>query len=308
MNVTDKHAVIETLYFPPSHIIINIITGNDTHQMDGTMGTYSLCTHTMKYLEKEAFDLSEAMVIVMNIRTKKALVTGGSRGIGYEIARRLIDAGADVVITGRNEETLHAAAETLGAKWIVWDIADISVMQEKFDRCVSMLGGFDTLVSNAGVLTPQHEWGVGMLDLTEDEWDAVMNVNLKGAYFMMQTAVRYLYRNQIRGNVLNIASVAATEPGYGPYVTSKCGLVNLTRGWGKFFAPYGIVINGIGPGPVATEMNNWHAGDSLEHERIPTGRFLTVEEVGAMAMYLLSEEANQVIGQTFMIDGAYDIK
>jgi NAD(P)-dependent dehydrogenase (short-subunit alcohol dehydrogenase family) len=248
------------------------------------------------------------MVIIMVLRTKRALITGGSRGIGYEIARRLTEAGADVVITGRTEKPLRAAAEMLGVQWLVWDAADISVMQENFDRCVSMMGGFDTLVSNAGILTPQHEWGIGMLDLTEAEWDAVMNVNLKGAFFMMQTAVRYLYINKIRGNVLNIASVAATEPGYGPYVTSKCGLVNLTRGWGRFFAPHGIVINGIGPGPVATEMNNWHKGDPLEHTRIPTGRFLTVEEVGAMAMYLLSEEANQVIGQTFFIDGAYDIK
>jgi len=244
----------------------------------------------------------------MSIRTKKALITGGSRGIGYEIARRLCEAGADVVITGRKEETLRPAAESIGAKWLVWDIADISVMQKNFDKCVAMLGGFDTLVSNAGVLTPKHEWGMGMLELTEDEWDAVMDINLKAAYYIMQTAVRYLYHNKIRGNVLNIASVAATEPGYGPYVTSKCGLVNLTRGWGKQFAPHGIVINGIGPGPVATEMNHWHEGDSMEHPRIPTGRFLTVGEVGTMAMYLLSEEANQIIGQTIMIDGAYDIK
>ena len=91
---------------------------------------------------------------------------------------------------GRNEEALRSAAEKIGAKWIVWDVADISVMQENFDKCVSMLDGFDTLVSNAGVLTPQHEWGIGMLDLTEDEWDTVMDINLKGAYFMMHSAVK----------------------------------------------------------------------------------------------------------------------
>ena len=135
----------------------------------------------------------------MSIRTKKALVTGGSRGIGYEIARRLCEVGADVVITGRKEETLRSAAESIGAKWLVWDIADISVMQENFDKCVAMLGGFDTLVSNAGVLTPRHEWGMGMLELTEDEWDAVMDINLKAAYFIMQTAVRYLYHNSCFG-------------------------------------------------------------------------------------------------------------
>lgn len=244
----------------------------------------------------------------MTIRGTKALVTGGSRGIGYEIAAQLVKNGVKVVITGRKEETLKAAADKIGAEYLVWDIADISVMQKNFDRVVEMLGGLDIAVSNAGVVTPQHEWGMGMLNLTEAEWDYVMDINLKASYFFMQTVVRYYYQNQIKGNLLNIASVAATEPFYGPYATSKGGVVGLTRGWGKQFAPYGIVINGIGPGPIATEMNNWHEGDSMHHDRIPTGRFGTVEEVGSLAMYLLSEEANQLIGQTIILDGAYDIK
>ncbi len=244
----------------------------------------------------------------MGIRGTKALVTGGSRGIGYEIARRLVLEGVRVVVTGRDPETLRAAAETIGAEHLVWDIADLSVMQSSFDRAAGMLGGLDIVVSNAGVLTPQHEWGMGMLDLTEDEWDRVMDINLKASYFLMQTTVRHFYRNGIPGNLLNVASVAATEPYYGPYAVSKGGVAGLTRGWGKTFAPYGIVINGIGPGPTATEMNGWHPGDPMEHPRIPSGRFCTVEEVGGLAMYLLSEEACQIIGQTVILDGAYDIK
>ena len=214
----------------------------------------------------------------------------------------------DVVITGRNEDQLKTSAEEIGARYLVWDIADISVMQTNFDRCVELFDGIDIVVSNAGVLTRKNEWGMGMLELTEDEWDRVMNINLKGAYFMMQTAVRYMYHNKIKGNVLNISSVAATEPYYGPYAASKGGVTGLTRGWGRQFAPYGIVINGIGPGPIATEMNHWHEGDSMEHSRIPTGRFGTVEEVAQLAMYLLSEEANQIVGHTVIMDGAYDIK
>lgn len=242
------------------------------------------------------------------LRGNKALVTGGSRGIGREIARRLVRAGAHVCITGRREGTLKAAAEAIGADYLCWDITDISRMKSNFDTVTEKLGGLDIVVSNAGVLTQQHEWGLGMLDLTEQEWDEVMNVNLKAAYFLMQTTIQYYYQNKIKGNLLNIASVAATEPYYGPYGASKGGLVGLTRGWGKQFAPYGIVINGIGPGPVATEMNHWHEGDSMQHDRIPTGRFCTVEEVGGLAMYLLSKEANQIIGQTVIMDGAYDIK
>ena len=247
-------------------------------------------------------------ITAMKTRGTKALVTGGSRGIGFGIARRLTLDGVKVVITGRNEKTLREAAERIGADYIVWDIADTDVMRENFDRAKEMLGGLDILVSNAGVLTPAHEWGMSMLELTPEEWDNVMNVNLRGAYFMMQTAVRHMYENKIRGNVLNIASVAATEPFYGPYCTSKAGVVGLTRGWGKQFAPYGIVINGIGPGPVATEMNGWHEGDPMDHSRIPTGRYLTVEEVSSLAMYMLSDEATQMVGETVMIDGGYDIK
>lgn len=244
----------------------------------------------------------------MAIRGTKALITGGSRGIGREIAKRLSDAGVKVVITGRREETLKACAEEIGAEYIVWDISDISVMQKNFDRAKEMLGGLDIAVSNAGVLTPQHEWGMGMLHLTEDEWDNVMDINLKASYFFMQTTVRYFYENKIPGNLLNIASVAATEPFYGPYAASKGGVLGLTRGWGRQFAPYGIVINGIAPGPIATEMNHWHEGDSMHHDRIPTGRFGTVGEIAGLAMYLLSEEANQIVGETVIMDGAYDIK
>lgn len=242
------------------------------------------------------------------IRGKKALVTGGSRGIGREIARRLVSEGVRVVITGRNEKTLREAATQIGAEYLCWDITDIAGMQEKFDTVVRMTDGLDIVVSNAGVLTEDHEWGMGMLELSEREWDVVMDTNLKAPYFLMQTAVGYFYRNGIRGNFLHIASVAATEPYYGPYATSKGGVVGLTRGWGKQFAPYGIVINGIAPGPIATEMNGWHEGDSMHHDRIPTGRFGTVEEVGGLAIYLLSEEANQIVGQTVIMDGAYDIK
>ncbi len=244
----------------------------------------------------------------MSLRGTKAIVTGGSRGIGFAIAGKLKEAGASVVINGKNEQRLREAAEKLGVQYLAWDVADISIMQEKFDACVAMLGGCDIFVNNAGVLTSDNEWGLEKLYMREQEWDRVMNINLKGAYFMMQTAVRYMYENKIQGNVLNVNSVAATEPLSGPYGASKAGMFGLTRGWGKDFAPYGIVINGIAPGPIATDMNNWHEGDSLRNDRIPSGRFGTADEVASLAMYLLSEEASQIIGHSVICDGAYDIK
>lgn len=243
----------------------------------------------------------------MGIRGSRAIVTGGSRGIGFAIAEELVKAGVSVVITGRNASTIREAAEKIGALPLEWDISDISQMPEKFAKCTDMLGGCDILVNNAGVFDLVG-WGMGMLRVSEADWDRVIDVNLKAAFFIMQTAAKYMYENKIKGNILNISSVAANEPLQGPYGVSKAGLFGLTRGWAKNLAPYGIVVNGIAPGPVATEMNGWKPGDPLEHPRIPTGRFATAEEIGRLAMFLLSEEADQIVGHTVVCDGAYDIK
>ena len=113
----------------------------------------------------------------MKIRGNKAIVTGGSRGIGLEIARELVKAGVSVVITGRNSESLGKAAAECGAIPVVWDISDISRMKAKFDECVGILGGFDILVNNAGVFDPVG-WGMGILNVTEKDWDRVMDINL----------------------------------------------------------------------------------------------------------------------------------
>ena len=98
------------------------------------------------------------------------------------------------------------------------------------------------------------------------------------------------------------------EPTNGAYGASKIAATGLTRGWGKRFASEGIVINGIAPGPVATEMNGWHEGDPMEHDRIPFGRFATIDEIASLAMHLLSKEAEMICGETVVLDGAYAIR
>ena len=124
----------------------------------------------------------------------------------------------------------------------------------------------------------------------------------------MQAAVKYMLSNSVRGNILNVTSVAGYEPVRGAYGASKIAATGLTRGWGRMFADDGITINGIAPGPVATEMNNWHEGDSMENDRIPFGRFSTIEECAKLAMFLLSKEAEMVCGETVVLDGAYAIR
>lgn len=245
------------------------------------------------------------------IKGNKAIVTGASRGIGFAIAKELVNAGCSVVITGRNEKTLKVAAEKIGKTAIpmVWNASDIDLAAAKINEAAEILGGLDIVVNNAGIFAQRNEWSkTDLLQTTVDEWQSVMKTNTSAIFFTMQAAVNYMLENNIKGNILNVTSVAGYEPVYGAYGASKIAATGLTRGWGKMFANDGITINGIAPGPVATEMNNWHEGDPMKHDRIPFGRFTTVEEIAKLAMYLLSEEAKMVCGETVVLDGAYSIR
>lgn len=242
---------------------------------------------------------------------KRALVTGASRGIGYAIAKKLSQNDCKVVITGRKIETLERVADELGENVLpmVWNAMDFDKANEKIAQAADMLGGLDIVVNNAGIFAQRSEWDKHeLLKTTPSEWSNVIAVNASAVFFTMQAAVRYMLENHIKGNILNITSVAGEEPVYGAYGGSKILATGLTRGWGKMFAADGITINGIAPGPVATEMNDWHEGDSMKHDRIPYGRFATIDEIAELAMYLLDEKARMVCGETVIIDGAYAIR
>lgn len=242
---------------------------------------------------------------------RKALVTGASRGIGYAIAKKLVQNGDAVVITGRKKETLERAAAELGKNVfpMVWDAAEFDKAEEKIREAAEMLGGLDIVINNAGIFARRSEWDKrSLLQTTAKEWQEVIDVNASAVFFTMQASVNYMLKNAVKGNILNITSVAGEEPVFGAYGGSKILATGLTRGWGKMFASDGITINGIAPGPVATEMNNWHEGDSMKHDRIPYGRFATIDEVAALAMYLLEEKAKMICGETVIIDGAYSIR
>lgn len=242
---------------------------------------------------------------------RKALVTGASRGIGYAIAKKLVQNGDAVVITGRKKETLERAAAELGKNVfpMVWDAAEFDKAEEKIREAAEMLDGLDIVINNAGIFARRSEWDKrSLLQTTAKEWQEVIDVNASAVFFTMQASVNYMLKNAVKGNILNITSVAGEEPVFGAYGGSKIFATGLTRGWGKMFASDGITINGIAPGPVATEMNNWHEGDSMKHDRIPYGRFATIDEVAALAMYLLEEKAKMICGETVIIDGAYSIR
>ena len=245
------------------------------------------------------------------LKGNKAIVTGASRGIGFAIAKELAKNGCNVVITGRNIKTLQEAAEKIEGNIIpmVWDASQVEIADSKISEAASLMGGLDIVVNNAGIFAQRNEWSKKtLLETNVNEWESVMKTNTSSIFFTMQSAVKHMLDNGIKGNILNVTSVAGYEPVYGAYGASKTAAIGLTRGWGKMFAGDGITINGIAPGPVATEMNNWHEGDPMDHDRIPFGRFATSKEIANLAMYLLSKEAEMVCGETIILDGAYAIR
>lgn len=235
-----------------------------------------------------------------------ALVTGGTSGIGFFIAQAFLDAGAYVIITGRNRERLDNAIMKLNSDKKVYGLelnnTDIPAFDEKFNDVLATvqkdgISQIDILVNNAGV---NYQ---GMPNATEEEYDQVMDTNLKGAFFLSQMFGKYLVKNQIKGNILNIASASSLRPADSAYILSKWGLRGLTLGLAKALGPNGITVNGIAPGPTATPMMIKGECNNMAIDRIPLGRYIMPEEIANMAVVLVSEMGRSVMGDIIYMTG-----
>ena len=239
----------------------------------------------------------------MKLEGKRVLVTGGSRGIGYAIAGRMLQEGAQVVITGRHRSALEAAADSLGAgaRFLAWDSADVSAIPEKLDAVEAMLGGLDVLINNAGVLTAQ-DWD-GMMAVTPESWDATMNVNLRGVFFLCQGAARRWIEGKQGGRIVNVCSNNAFRALDTAYAASKWAIRGLTMGMAKRLAPHGIFVNAVAPGPTSTSMMACADGETHAFAGAPLGRFSYPEEIAGVCAFLASEEAGSMVGQVLVADG-----
>ena len=244
----------------------------------------------------------------MKLRCDKIIVTGGGSGIGAAIAHRLIDAGASVVIAGRTAEKLQKTAEIIASERLhilEWDVADVKGIPQKLEEAAALMGGLNGLVNAAalgtGVLTGR---GYEPWDITEDEWDALMDVNCKGTFFMMRDMIDYLLARHEKGNILNIASNAACMDIIGSYGISKLGLIRLTRALGKKYGSEGIIINGIAPGATFTPMIARYAKHIDDpYPRHAIGRFIRPDEIAELACYLMSDYGEIICGHTVVADG-----
>lgn len=242
---------------------------------------------------------------------KVALITGGSGGIGYAIAKSFIESGCHVIITGTNAEKLKSCVEKLGdsAKGIQLNLNDLSDLDERVGEAVGCYGKIDILVNSAGVHSVKSM--TDFFNTTQEEFDKIMQVNLKGTYFVSQKIAKYFVENKIKGHILNISSSTGGEPGWSAYRISKQAIENLTLGLAQKLSPYGIVVNGIAPGSTATNLLNYKDGDSIATRDNVIGRMVMPDEIASYAKMLVSDLGNMVVGETIYISGGrgkFDIR
>lgn len=243
----------------------------------------------------------------MKLRNDKILVFGGGSGIGKAVAKRFIDAGARVLITGRGEEKLKEAAEEINSKdlfYKVFDITDICGHKAIFEYAEKIWDGVNGFVNAAGICSDCFKRGYEPWDISEREWDTVTDIDYKAAFFIMRNEVDYMLKKGIRGNILNFASNAACMDIIGSYGASKEAVMKWTRAFGKRYGHNGIIINGIAPGATLTPMISDYAHDiNQRYERHAIERFIRPEEIAELAFYLMSDYGEIICGHTVVADG-----
>lgn len=262
--------------------------------------------------QQDVQPLGRPVAELFNLRGQVALVTGGSRGLGLEIARALGEAGAQVVISARRREWLEAAATALAGRGVECvpipaDVSQQEAASALVGETVQRLGRLDVLVNAAGIA-----WAAPTLEMSLERWRAVMDVNATGTFLLCQAAGRHMLP-QRRGKIVNIASVnglvgipESILPAVA-YAASKGAIIALTRDLAVKWAPYGVCVNAIAPYFFPTRMTQ---GVIAKHEQeiiadVPMGRLGGPDDVAGLALFLASPAADYVSGQVIAVDGAF---
>lgn len=230
-----------------------------------------------------------------------ALITGGNSGIGFSIAKKFVESGCAVIIAGRNESKLQSCVKILGkkAKYITLDVSDVDDIREKIPVARKLFSQeIDILVNCAGVGVKHSFW-----DIDEKEYDDIMNTNTRGMFFVSQIVSEYMVNNHTHGHILNISSSSGARPAWTPYEMSKWAVNGFTKGLADTLIPYGIVVNAIAPGPTVTPMINKNSEDNLYSERSLAKRFIMPEEIANLAIFLVSDAGNMIVGDTVYCSG-----
>ncbi len=241
-----------------------------------------------------------------SLLNKSILVTGGSSGIGFAIAKKALEEGAKVVITGRSYEKLIKAKAELKSESlfiITWDVSDIKIISEKLDEASRLVGNeINILVNNAGILLNQKFFSV-----TEDVWDKTYATNSKSIYFISQEISSRWIANKVSGKIINVSSTSAFYGTTIPYGATKWDVAGLTEGLAKKLYGHRIIVNGIAPGRTATEMLSKANSENIYDSYTSAQRYGLPIEIAELASFLMSDATNFIVGQTIICDGGYTL-
>lgn len=234
------------------------------------------------------------------LKGRRALITGGSSGIGLAMAKAFLDAGAEVIITGRRKEALDDAVKKLPSDRLhalELDNREVERFADKLRECCDRFGVPDVLVNNAGTIVCKT-FG----DTELENYNQILDTNLRGSYFLSQEMAKIWKSQKVCANILNVGSSSSLRPGNSPYVLSKWGVRAMTLGLAKELIGDGIVVNGIAPGPTATKLFV-KDGEGIERPASPARRLCTEEEVAGLAVIMVSDMARMVVGDMLYVTG-----
>lgn len=275
------------------------------------MGVKSYFKRLIKYVLHE----SKQPIIYANIAERKQdkihdnkvyVVTGGGSGLGFYMAKSLIKSGAKVIITGRKEENLKNAVNSLGnnCKYYLMDVCDIQSSKDTLKKIFDEYKNIDGIINNAGISLHEKD----ILDVSEENFDAQINTNLKGAYFLAQSYIELYEKNkQQSGNILFISSERGSMCDDLPYGLSKIAINSLTEALSRRYYKKGIRVNAIAPGVTCSGLNNKDKDGDLYLDN-SAGRFLVPEEIAEVVNFILSDYALSISGEIINCDAGNHIR
>jgi 3-oxoacyl-[acyl-carrier protein] reductase len=242
---------------------------------------------------------------MLNFTTKTAIVTGGSRGIGKEISEILAANNFNVIAVATSEQSLDSIRDTKNIHPFCCDISDQKSIEKLYNFVSVTFGYADVLINNAGI----HMDNI-LLRMKNEEWSKVMDVNLNGPFHLTKSVLKDMVKNKC-GRIINISSISGTDgnKGQGNYAASKGGLLALTKSLAKEVGRRNITVNCIAPGLIETDMTS-HLSETVKKgylDRIPLKRLGKPKDIGQMILFLCSDEASYITGQTFYIDGGMSL-
>lgn len=238
---------------------------------------------------------------------KIVLIIGATGKVGESIVETFVDVGATVIVAGRNKDKLLNIEKKYGVRSILFDLNDINEYYSKIVEAGNYYGRIDILVNASGGQT-QKDVKQLFFEFTEADFDYDINTNLKSEFFLVQAMSKYMIEQKIRGSIVTVISEMGYRAAKTPYDISRWGARGFIQGVALMLADYGIVVNGVAPGIISTEMGDYKEGDSLYLKAHPNKRYVTPKEIANTCLFLASDFGNNMVGEIIISDGGSHLK